>query len=111
MKMVIAMVSRKSIDNITKTLSRLGVKGMTLTEVKCPVNPDSEDIQNVIIKEHAWLPMVKVEVAVEEKHVDELIKCIVNETADSLIAVDKICVLDLNESVRIRTGDRGNKAL
>ena len=111
MKMVMALVSRKSIDNISKTLSRFGVKGMTLTEVKYPVNPDNEDIPNAIINGHACLPMVKVEVAVEEKHVDELVKCIVNETADSLIAVDKICVLDLNESVRIRTGERGNKAL
>jgi len=111
MKMVMALVSRKSIDNISKTLSRFGVKGMTLTEVKCPVNNNCEDTQSANIMEHAYLPMVKVEVAVEEKHVDELIKCIVNETADSLIAVDKICVLDLNESVRIRTGDRGNKAL
>lgn len=111
MKMVIALVSRMSIDSIAKTLSRCGAKGMTLTEVKCSANTKSEDTPNAVIKEYDCLPMVKVEVAVEEKHVDKLIKCIINETVDSLIAVDKICVLDLNESVRIKTGERGSKAL
>lgn len=111
MKMVIALVSRNSINSISKSLSSFGVKGMTLTEVKCPVNNNSEDTSSTVIKEQTCLPMVKLEVAVEENHVDELIKFIVNETTDSLITVDKICVLDMNESVRIRTGEHGNKAL
>ena len=110
MKMVIALVSRKSIDSISKSLARFGVKGMTLTEVKCPVN-NSADAPSAVIMEHTYLPMVKVEIAVEEMYVDELIKLIVNETIDSLITVDKICVLDINESVRIRTGEHGNNAL
>ncbi len=111
MKMVIALVSRNGIDSISKSLSRFSVKGMTLTEVKCPVNNNSEDAPSTVIKEPACLPMVKLEVAVEEQHVDELIKFIVNETTDSLITVDKICILDINESVRIRTGEHGNNAL
>ena len=108
MKMVKAIISRGKIDAITKALSSLGISGMTLCEVKCPT--DDKVIYRGV-QAPSYKSMVKIEIAVNDGKVDALVNILSSDNIDPDVSIDKICVFDIKDSIRIRTGEKGDKSL
>ncbi len=108
MKMVIALISRGQIEKITKALSILGISGFTLCESKCPTD---DEVLSRAVKAPYYKPEVKIEIAIDDDKVDQLVNILSSEDIDSDVRVDKICILNIKDSIRIRTGETGEKSL
>lgn len=106
MKMVIVFASSGRIESILKSLSALGISGMTMSEVKCPreagINPVS------VMNLPDYEPKVKLEIAISDDKVSELSRILSSESIGPEAVADKFYVLDIINSVRIRTGERGD---
>jgi nitrogen regulatory protein P-II 2 len=112
MKMIMAIIKPFKLDDVREALTALGVEGLTATEVK---GFGRQKGQTEIYRgsEYAvnFLPKVKIEVAVPSKTADKVVK-VIQETANTgRIGDGKIFVYDLEQAIRIRTGESGDKAL
>lgn len=112
MKMIMAIVKPFKLEDVREALTELGVEGLTATEVK---GFGRQKGQTEIYRgsEYAvnFLPKVKIEVAVPSKMADKVVK-VIQETANTgRIGDGKIFVYDLEQAIRIRTGESGDKAL
>lgn len=115
MKMIAAVIKHSALDNVKDALSELGVKGMTIVEVKGfgRQKGHTEIYRGHKVDVH-YLPKMKVEVAVETSQVDTVVKAITEAaktTAEGAVGDGKIFVYDLVNVVRIRTGETGEEAL
>ena len=112
MKMVCAIVKPFKLDDVREALADLGVQGLTVTEVKgfgrqkghTELYRGAEYVVDV-------LPKVKLEVAVDDSLLDQVLETIVNVARTGKIGDGKIFVYDLERAIRIRTGETGPKAL
>ena len=107
MKMVKAIISRGEIDIITKALSPLGISGMTLCEIKCP---SDDTVMYRGIQSPSYISMIKIEIAVNDDKVDELVSFLSRDNIDPGVSIDKICVIDIKDSISIRTGEKCDKS-
>jgi len=108
MKLVKAIISRGQIDEITRALSSLGISGLTLCEIKCPTD---DMVSYRALNATYYESRIKVEIAVKEDKVDQLVNVLSRDDLDSGISIDKICVLDILDSISIRTGEKGESSL
>ncbi len=112
MKLVIAVIKPSKLDDVRHALSGLGVQGMTVTEVKgfgrqkghTELYRGAEYIVD-------FLPKTKIEVAVDTGMVERVIEAITQSAKTGRIGDGKIFVYDLEQVVRIRTGETGPGAL
>lgn len=112
MKMVAAVLKHFKLDEVRKALIESGVEGMTLIEVKGFGRQKGHlEVYRGVEYEVNFLPKVKLEVAVPEEKVESVIEAITKGARTGEIGDGKIFVYDLNEVVRIRTGDRGKEAI
>jgi nitrogen regulatory protein PII len=112
MKMVTALIGRQHLKNISSRLSALGVHGKTLTEIKLP-NGKAMDSQRpgIKVKYSDYVPLVKLETVVNDRNVKALTELIRSVPSDNDTIADNICVFDIIESVRIRTGEKGDSSI
>jgi nitrogen regulatory protein P-II 2 len=112
MKFVMAIIKPFKLDEVREALTELGVQGLTVSEVK---GFGRQKGQTEIYRgaEYAvnFLPKVKIEVAVTDDLVDQLVEAIQRSANTGRIGDGKIFVLDLAAAVRIRTGEAGADAL
>jgi nitrogen regulatory protein PII len=112
MKFVMAIIKPFKLDEVREALTELGVQGLTVSEVK---GFGRQKGQTEIYRgaEYAvnFLPKVKIEVAVTDDLVDQLVEAIQRSANTDRIGDGKIFVLDLAAAVRIRTGEAGADAL
>lgn len=112
MKMIMAIIKPFKLDDVREALMELGVEGLTVTEVK---GFGRQKGQTEIYRgsEYAvnFLPKVKLEVAVSSKIADNVVKAIQDTANTGRIGDGKIFVYSLEQAVRIRTGETGDKAL
>jgi len=112
MKMVTAIIKPFKLDEVREALSAIGVQGLTVTEVKgfgrqkghTELYRGAEYIVD-------FLPKVKIETAVRDELVDQVVEAIEQAARTGKIGDGKIFVFDLELVVRIRTGEMGNEAL
>ncbi len=112
MKLVTAIIKPFKLDDVRQTLSDLGVKGITVTEVKgfgrqrghTELYRGAEYVVD-------FLPKVKVELAVDDDVVEQAIEAITNSARTGKIGDGKIFVTDLQQVIRIRTGETGPEAV
>ncbi len=115
MKIIVAIIKPFKLDNVRSALSDIGVKGITVTEVK-GFGRQKGHTELYRGSEYAidFLPKVKLEVAVDAKLVEEVIDTITNSAkSDEVgkIGDGKIFVSNLEQVVRIRTGETGKNSL
>ena len=112
MKMLAAIIKHFKLDDVKDALSKAGVQGMTITEVKGFGRQKGHvEIYRGTSYEVRFIPKVKIEVAVSDQKLQEVIG-IIQETAHTgEIGDGKIFVYDLMDAIRIRTGERGEGAL
>ncbi|GBE03184.1 nitrogen regulatory protein P-II [bacterium BMS3Abin09] len=115
MKMIAAVIKHFKLDDVRKALTEIGVQGMTVIEVKGFGRQKGHmEVYRGVEYEVKFLPKIKLEVAVSDELADKVINTIA-EAAKSgesgEIGDGKIFVYDLQNTIRIRTGERGEEAV
>lgn len=112
MKLIIAIIKPFKLEDVREALSEIGVAGVTVTEVKgFGRQKGHTELYRGAEYVVDFLPKVKLEVAVPTDKVEQAIETIVNSANTGKIGDGKIFVLDLAQTIRIRTGETGEEAL
>ena len=112
MKMIMAIIKPFKLDAVRAALTEIGIEGMTVSEAK---GFGRQKGQTEIYRGAEYLvefvPKVRVEVAVDDDRVDEVIDTIATTARTEKVGDGKIFVLELAQATRIRTGETGPDAL
>ncbi|EKU81687.1 nitrogen regulatory protein PII [Massilia sp. UYP32] len=112
MKMITAIIKPFKLDEVREALSEINVQGMTVTEVKgFGRQKGHTELYRGAEYVVDFLPKIKIEAAVDDAVVDQVIDAIQGAARTGKIGDGKIFVADLNQVIRIRTGETGNDAL
>ena len=112
MKMVSAVIKPFKLDEVREALSSLGVQGITVTEVKgFGRQKGHTELYRGAEYVVDFLPKVKIEIAVDESILDRVIEAIEQSARTGKIGDGKIFVYDLEQAIRIRTGETGADAI
>lgn len=112
MKMVVAVIKHFKLDDVKEALSRAGVQGMTIADVKGFGRQKGHvEIYRGTSYEVRFIPKLKIEIAVPDGKLEEVVRIIQESAHTGEIGDGKIFIYDLNDVVRIRTGERGEGAL
>jgi nitrogen regulatory protein PII len=112
MKLITAIVKPFKLDDVREALSELGVSGVTVTEVKgFGRQKGHTELYRGAEYVVDFLPKAKVEVAVTEALVDQAVVAISKVANTGKIGDGKIFVTNLEQVIRIRTGETGEEAL
>ena len=112
MKMVTAIIKPFKLDDVREALADIGVQGITVTEVKgfgrqrghTELYRGAEYVVD-------FLPKMKIELAVADDIVEQVVEAIANTARTGKIGDGKIFVADLEQAIRIRTGETGAEAV
>lgn len=112
MKLVSAIIKPFKLDDVREALSAIGIQGMTVTETKgFGRQKGHTELYRGAEYVVDFLPKVKLEVAVDDGKVEEVIAAISKAANSGKIGDGKIFVTDLSDVIRIRTGETGPEAL
>jgi nitrogen regulatory protein P-II 2 len=112
MKVVMAIIKPFKLDDVREALTKAGVQGLTVTEVKgCGRQKGHTDIYRGAEYAVSFLPKIKIEVACPSDQVDKVIETISIAAKTGQIGDGKIFVVALDHAVRIRTGETDAAAL
>ena len=112
MKLIIAIIKPFKLDEVRVALSGIGVQGLTVTEVKgFGRQKGHTELYRGAEYVVDFLPKVKVEVVLADESVDAVIEAIRNAAQTGRIGDGKIFVSNVEEVVRIRTGETGVDAI
>ena len=112
MKLVTAIIKPFKLDDVRSALSDVGVQGVTVTEVKgFGRQKGHTELYRGAEYVVDFLPKVKLEIAVGDGTVDAVIEAITESAKTGKIGDGKIFVSDLQQIVRIRTGEQGEEAV
>ncbi len=112
MKYLVAVIQPFKLEDVREALGKIGVQSITATEVKGHGRQSghTETYRGAEYKV-SFVSKVKIELAVEASRVDEIIETIRSSGLTGQIGDGKIFILNLEEAVRIRTGETGQAAL
>ncbi|MDD3354662.1 P-II family nitrogen regulator [Zoogloea sp.] len=112
MKLVTAIIKPFKLDEVREALSAIGVQGITVTEVKgFGRQKGHTELYRGAEYVVDFLPKVKIEAAVRTEILDQVIEAIEKSASTGKIGDGKIFVFDLEQAIRIRTGEAGGDAL
>src|SRR5438477_12376306 len=112
MKMVMAVIKPFKLDEVREALTSLGVQGLTVTEVKGFGRQKGQtELYRGAEYVVDFLPKVKIEAAIKTDMLDRVIEAIEKAANTGKIGDGKIFVFELEQVVRIRTGETGADAL
>ena len=112
MKLITAIIKPFKLDEVREALSAIGVQGITVTEVKGFGRQQGHtELYRGAEYVVDFLPKVKIEVAVATELLERSIEAIEGSARTGKIGDGKIFVYDLEQVVRIRTGETGQEAL
>ena len=112
MKKVEAVIRHFKLEDVKNALTKVGVTGMTITEVRGfgRQKGHKEQYRGADYTVD-FLPKAKMEIVVDETQLDQVVKTIVETARTGQVGDGKIFVSELDEAVRIRTGELGSDAL
>jgi nitrogen regulatory protein P-II 2 len=112
MKLVTAIIKPFKLDEVREALAAVGVQGITVTEVK-GFGRQTGHTELYRGAEYVvdFLPKVKVEAAIRDDLLDQVIEAIEKSASTGKIGDGKIFVFDVEQVIRIRTGETGEEAL
>jgi nitrogen regulatory protein P-II 2 len=112
MKMVVAVIKHFKLDDVKEVLTQAGIQGMTVTEVKGFGRQKGHvEIYRGSSYEVRFIPKVKIEIAVPDEKLGEVVSIVQKAAHTGEIGDGKIFIYDLKDVIRIRTGDRGDAAI
>jgi nitrogen regulatory protein P-II 2 len=112
MKLVTAIIKPFKLDDVRQALTEIGAQGITVTEVKgfgrqrghTELYRGAEYVVD-------FLPKMKIEIAVDDARVEQVVETIMSTARTGKIGDGKIFVVDLDQVIRIRTGETGPQAI
>ncbi len=112
MKLVTAIIKPFKLDDVREALSDIGVQGITVTEVKgFGRQKGHTELYRGAEYVVDFLPKVKIDLAIDDSLVDQVIEAISKAANTGKIGDGKIFVVGLEQAIRIRTGETGAEAL
>jgi len=112
MKKIEAIIKPFKLDEVKEALSRIGIEGLTVTEVKgFGRQKGHTELYRGAEYVVDFIPKIKLEIVVTDDLVERVIEAVVGAANTGKIGDGKIFVLPLGEVVRIRTGERGASAV
>jgi nitrogen regulatory protein P-II 2 len=112
MKMIVAVIKPFKLDEVREALSAIGVQGITVTEVKgFGRQKGHTELYRGAEYVVDFLPKVKIEAAIQDSILDQVIEAIEKSAGTGKIGDGKIFVFDVEQVIRIRTGESGEEAL
>ena len=112
MKLVTAIIKPFKLDDVREALSEIGVQGVTVTEVKgFGRQKGHTELYRGAEYVVDFLPKVKLEVAVNDDLLDRVVEAVSKAANTGKIGDGKIFVYELEQAIRIRTGEVGPDAL
>lgn len=112
MKLITAIVKPFKLDDVREALSDIGLAGVTVTEVKgFGRQKGHTELYRGAEYVVDFLPKAKIEAAVADDLVDQALEAITNAANTGKIGDGKIFVTNLEQVIRIRTGETGNEAI
>ncbi|MBF0141916.1 MAG: P-II family nitrogen regulator [Magnetococcales bacterium] len=112
MKWVIAIIKPFKQDEVREALTTLGVQGITMTEVRgFGRQKGHTELYRGAEYQVDFLPKLKIELAVSDALLTEVVEAIQKTARTGKIGDGKIFVLDLQQAIRVRTGESGESVL
>ena len=112
MKLISAVIKPFKLEDVREALSAVGVQGMTVSETMGYGRQKGHtELYRGAEYQVDFLPKVKIEIAVQDDRLDEVIQTIIKNAGTGKIGDGKIFVFDLEQVTRIRTGETGNEAI
>jgi nitrogen regulatory protein P-II 1 len=112
MKKIEAIIRPEKFQSLRKALSKAGVGGLTITEAAgTGKQKGKEGLFRGTAFQVQLLPKIKIEIVVEEQKVEEIIKLIITHCNTGNIGDGKIFVSPIEQTIRIRTGEKGKKSV
>ena len=112
MKLIVAVIKPSRLDAVLDAVTEVGASGLTVTEVRGYGRQRGKtEVYRGAEYEVRLLPKVKIEVAVPEDVVDRVVEAISEAANTGRIGDGKIFVFDLEQALRIRTGERDAAAI
>lgn len=112
MKKIEAIIKPFKLDDVKESLKEIGVQGLTVTEVKgFGRQKGHTELYRGAEYVIDFLPKIKLEIVVPDDMVTKVVDAILESARTGKIGDGKIFILDMEEVIRIRTGERGEDAL
>ena len=112
MKLVTAIIKPFVLDQVRESLTEIGIKGITVTEVKgFGRQKGHTELYRGAEYQVDLLPKVKIEIMVSDDLSEQVVETIIEQADTGNIGDGKIFVTNVEEVIRIRTGERGENAL
>ncbi|QFY89157.1 P-II family nitrogen regulator [Magnetovirga frankeli] len=112
MKLISAIIKPFKLDDVRSALSEIGVNGITVTEVKgFGRQKGHTELYRGAEYVVDFLPKIKLEAAVDASLLEQAIEAITSAARTGKIGDGKIFVFDIEQAIRIRTGETGSEAL
>ena len=112
MKLVTAIIKPFKVEEVRTSLDKIGVSGMTMTEVKgFGRQKGHTELYRGAEYTIDFLPKIKIEIAVSDELVEQVKNAIVDAASSGKIGDGKIFITPIEEVIRIRTGETNEEAL
>ncbi len=112
MKLVVAVIKPFKLDDVKEALDRLDIKGMTVSEAQGYGRQSGHtEIYRGSEYQVSFVPKLRIEIALDDSQVEQVIDTIVEAAQTGKIGDGKIWTVPIDELVRVRTNERGTDAI
>ena len=112
MKKLECIIRPNKLEEISDALNLYGIQGMTVTQVMgCGLQKGRREVYRGTVYDIHLLPKIKLEIVIPDDWVDDIIKIIRQKANTGEIGDGKIFISNIENAVRIRTGEQGNAAI
>ncbi len=112
MKLVVAVIKPFKLEEVKEALGDAGIQGMTVTDARgFGRQKGHTEVYRGAEYQVDFIPKTRIEVAVDDEQVDEVVKAIVASARSDSIGDGKVWVVPAEQVVRIRTGEKGPDAI
>ncbi len=112
MKLIIAIIQPHRLDQVREGLLALGINGLTVTEVRgYGRQKGQKEIYRGAEYTISFVPKLKIEIATADNRANEVVDAIQTAARSGKVGDGKIFVLDLEQAIRVRTGEANEDAL
>lgn len=112
MKKIEAVIRPAKLEDVKEALNKFNINGITVSQVMgCGLQKGQKEYVRGVELTLNLLPKIKIEIVTDEKRLDEILDIITKASRTGEVGDGKIFVHDIEDAIRIRTGERGESAL